>query len=156
MTSAQSGAVVRRLALSDMEPAARVHRDAFDHRLPWLSGLHTRDEDVDFFRKQVFRTCEMWGAFDGRNLTGFIAYRDEWIDQLYVLPGAQGGGIGTRLLSIAKAASPSLSLWTFQRNANARSFYESRGFSVVELTDGSRNDEKEPDVLYRWVRAIHP
>jgi putative acetyltransferase len=30
-----------RLALEDMDAAARVHRAAFDDRLPWLSGLHT-------------------------------------------------------------------------------------------------------------------
>ena len=46
-----------------------------------------------------------------------------------------------------------LSLWTFQRNAAARRFYERRGFTLVEETDGSRNMEKEPDALYAGRRV---
>ena len=74
-----------------------------------------------------------------------IAFRDEWIEQLYVLPEAQGQGVGTELLDVAKRASERLQLWTFQRNASARRFYEARGFALVEETDGARNEEKEPD-----------
>jgi hypothetical protein len=39
----------------------------------------------------------------------------------------------------------------FQRNERARTFYERRGCHVVELTDGSGNEEREPDALYEWV-----
>jgi hypothetical protein len=45
-----------------------------------------------------------------------------------------------------------LDLWTFQQNAAARRFYEGRGFKPVEMTDGSGNDERVPDVRYRWIR----
>jgi putative acetyltransferase len=41
-----------------------------------------------------------------------------------------------------------LRLWTFQRNAGARRFYERNGFAAVELTDGLGNEEREPDVRY--------
>jgi putative acetyltransferase len=43
-----------------------------------------------------------------------------------------------------------LHLWTFQRNDRARRFYEGRGFVLVRQTDGSGNEEKEPDALYVW------
>jgi putative acetyltransferase len=79
--------------------------------------------------------------------------REDWIDQLYVLPGAQGTGVGTALLGIAKSQARSLSLWTFQRNDAARGFYEKRGFIVTKVTDGSENEEREPDVLYSWVAS---
>ncbi|WP_461320414.1 GNAT family N-acetyltransferase [Bradyrhizobium elkanii] len=42
------------------------------------------------------------GAFDGAAMSGVIAFRDGWIGQLYVLPGAQGRGIGGALLEIAR------------------------------------------------------
>ena len=142
-----------RLALQDMDAAARVHRAAFDDRLPWLSGLHTPSEDRDYFRSHIFDTCEIWGASGAEGLAGIVAFREGWVDQLYVLPAAQGAGVGTSLLSLAQTAFPRLSLWTFQRNTGARRFYEARGFLVVELTDGARNDEKEPDVLYQWARG---
>ena len=143
----------RQLELADMDAAARVHRSAFDHALPWLRGLHTPDEDRWFYRERVFRTCKLWGAFDRGIMTGIIAFRDDWIDQLYVLPDAQGRGVGSELLEFAKRASDRLQLWTFQRNARARRFYESRGFALVEQTDGAGNEEKEPDARYLWTRA---
>jgi ribosomal protein S18 acetylase RimI-like enzyme len=84
-------------------------------------------------------------------MTGMIAFRKDWIDQLYVLPEAQGRGVGSMLLQRAQACFENLQLWTFQRNAQARRFYEARGFRLVRETDGSRNEEREPDALYLWT-----
>ncbi|HET6620983.1 MAG TPA: GNAT family N-acetyltransferase [Dongiaceae bacterium] len=143
---------LRTLALADIDAAAKIHRTSFDQRLPWLKGLHTPAEDRTFYRTRVFTSCAVWGAeLEGR-LLGIIAFRTDWVDQLYVLPDAQGRGIGSGLLGIAQAALPVLHLWTFQRNAAARRFYEARGFIVLRETDGSGNEEKEPDALYRWER----
>ena len=146
---------LRRLTRDEMERAAVVHRTTFDERLPWLAGLHTPDQDRAFFRDRVFEACEVWGAFDDE-LIGFIAFRTEWIDQLYVLPHRQGQGIGCALLGIAMEASASLQLWTFQRNGGAQRFYEKQGLVAIEETAGTRNMEREPDVLYRWEREGDP
>ena len=43
-----------------------------------------------------------------------------------------------------------LELWTFQINATAQRFYERHGFVAVDRTDGSANEEREPDIRYRW------
>ncbi|WP_334359766.1 MULTISPECIES: GNAT family N-acetyltransferase [unclassified Bradyrhizobium] len=147
-----SGLSIRQLELDDMDAAARVHRLAFDHALAWLTGLHTPDEDRWFYRERMFKTCMLWGTFDRDVITGMIAFHDDWIEQLYVLPEAQGRGIGTELLDVAKRASERLQLWTFQRNARARRLYEARGFALVEETDGAGNEEKEPDARYLWTR----
>jgi GNAT superfamily N-acetyltransferase len=144
---------IRRLERGDMHAAARVHRASFDHALPWLASLHTSDEDAWFYRERVFATSTVWGAFEDDEMRGVIAFRDDWIEQLYVSPEAQGRGLGTELLDVAKQASERLQLWTFQRNAQARRFYETRGFVLVEQTDGARNEEKEPDARYLWTRA---
>lgn len=134
-----------------MAEASRVHRTAFDERLPSLAGLHTQDEDRAYFQDRVFAECELWGAVHDA-LIGFVAFREGWIDQLYVLPQRQRQGAGSALLTVAKATFPSLSLWTFQRNTPAKRFYETHDFVAVEETDGGGNDEREPDVLYRWQR----
>ncbi|MCS3503441.1 GNAT superfamily N-acetyltransferase [Bradyrhizobium japonicum] len=144
--------MLRQLALTDMGAAAQVHRIAFDRAMPWLLGLHTPAEDRWFYRKRVFPTCRVWGRFNDDELTGIIAFQDGWIEQLYVLPAAQGRGIGTELLDVAKAACDRLELWTFQRNTLARRFYEARGFTLIEQTDGARNEEREPDARYVWTR----
>ena len=144
--------MLRQLKLEDMDAAARVVRTAFDQALPSLAGLHTPEEDQWFFRERIFNTCEMWGAFDGAAMRGIIAFREGWIDQLYVLPEAQRRGVGKDLLQVAQNAFDRLQLWTFQRNAPARRFYEARGFALIQETDGAGNDEKEPDALYLWTR----
>lgn len=143
--------MLKKLGLADMDAAALVHRAAFDHALPWLAGFHTPVEDRWFFRERVFPTCAVWGAVDDTVLLGLIAFRHDWIDQLYVLPRAQGRGIGTELLNVARSSFARLQLWTFRRNLQARRFYEARGFILVEETDGARNEEKEPDALYLWA-----
>ena len=144
--------MLRQLKLDDMDAAARVVRTAFDQALPSLAGLHTPEEDQWFFRERVFETCEVWGAFDGAAMRGIIAFREGWIDQLYVLPTAQRRGVGKDLLQVAQNAFGRLQLWTFQRSAPARRFYEARGFALIQQTDGARNEEKEPDALYLWTR----
>jgi ribosomal protein S18 acetylase RimI-like enzyme len=141
---------LKRLELDDMRAAAAVHRAAFDERLPWLAGRHSADEDLNYFQNNVFKACSLWGAFEKEILVGIIAFREGWIDQLHVLPHAQRRGIGTSLLRIAQRTFPKLSLWTFQRNEQARSFYEAHGFAVINKTDGGGNEEQEPDVLYHW------
>jgi GNAT superfamily N-acetyltransferase len=145
--------MLRQLELADMDNAARVLRTTFDHALPWLAGLHTPEEDRWFFRERVFGTCQVWGAFDGVMIIGIIAFRQDWIDQLYVLPTAQGRGIGSELLQVAQNSFDRLQLWTFQRNGQARRFYQARGFALVRETDGAGNEEREPDALYLWTRA---
>ena len=151
MTSSEL--TIRQLALTDMDAAARVHRASFDHALPWLIGLHTPDEDRWFYRERMFRECTLWGAFDNDGMTGVIAFHGDWIGQLYVLPEAQGQGVGTALLDVAKRTSDRLQLWTFQRNAQARRVYEARCFVGLEHTDGAGKEETDPDARDVWTRA---
>jgi hypothetical protein len=40
----------------------------------------------------------------------------------------------------------------FQKNMPAIRFYNPRGIPLVELSDGSGNEERELDGLYRWRR----
>ena len=75
-----------------------------------------------------------------------------WIEQLYLRPAAVGNGLGARLVECAKAELGTLiRLYTCRANAGARRFYERRGFRVLELGDGSGNEEGCPDVLYEWT-----
>lgn len=134
--------------------AAHVHRRSFQAAMPWLAPLHTPEEDLQFYQTHVFRTCSVWGIVEQDELTGLIAFRENWVDHLYVLPEFQGHGVGAKLLDIAKTRNAELQLWTFERNRAARSFYEKRGFDAIEFTDGAGNEEKEPDVLYRWRREV--
>jgi len=35
-------------------------------------------------------------------------------------------------------------------NARARRFYEARDFHAIRFTDGADNEERMPDIRYRW------
>jgi GNAT superfamily N-acetyltransferase len=111
------------------------------------------DEDTWFFRENVFKENHVWGAVEASKIVGIIAFTSDWINQLYVMPEAQAQGIGSKLLAIAQADASLLQLWTFQKNALARQFYEAKGFVAIKETDGSENEEKEPDVLYLWSKS---
>ena len=122
--------------------------------LPWLPVLHTPEEDRAFIAGHVLPTCTVWVAASDR-IVGFIAFRKGWIDHLYVDVDHHGRGIGSALLDKALAAEAELQLWAFQRNRNALRFYQRRGFRIVELSDGERNEEKEPDArLIRLRPAV--
>jgi ribosomal protein S18 acetylase RimI-like enzyme len=81
----------------------------------------------------------------------FVGLGDDSVRHLWVQPEAQNRGVGTALLEVAKERRPEgLQLWVFQKNVGARRFYERHGFTLAKLTDGSRNEEREPDALYVW------
>jgi GNAT superfamily N-acetyltransferase len=97
---------------------------------------------------------ETWVASVNGKIAGILVMEGEEVDQLFLLPAMQRRGVGGLLLNHAKKLRPErLRLWTFQRNSPARRFYEKRGFVAIEFTDGSRNMEREPDVLYEWTSA---
>jgi len=55
----------------------------------------------------------------------------------------------TLCLLVRKCRHPGLQLWTFQANREARRFYERHGFTAVEETDGTTNEERLPDMRYK-------
>lgn len=64
---------------------------------------------------------------------GYIAFTDDQIDSLFVLPDAQAAGVGSALLDAAvdaqRAAGTQQSrLWVLAKNRPARRFYERRGW----------------------------
>jgi putative acetyltransferase len=142
---------VRSAEPQDVEAVARLFRMVRTACLPYLPDLHTPAEDLAFFRDRVFHDCTVWVAGETA-IDGFCAWRPGWVDHLYIRPDCQGRGLGTALLAQAMARYSLLRLWAFQRNAQALRFYAARGFRVIERTDGSRNEEREPDAMLEWVR----
>jgi GNAT superfamily N-acetyltransferase len=126
--------------------------------MPSLAELHTPDEDRWFLREVVVHTTEVWVAEHDGRVVGFTALgaRDglDVLEHIYVARDEQEHGIGSELMEHAKQRRPDgFHLWVFQANHGARRFYERHGLRLVELTDGSGNDEKEPDALYEWLGA---
>ena len=92
-------------------------------------------------------------AEDDTGIVAFLGLRGEELRHFYVRPDRIGKGAGTLLLEAAKSSGvEALELWCFQANARARRFYEARGFKPIRFTDGADNEERMPDVRYRWAR----
>jgi GNAT superfamily N-acetyltransferase len=138
--------------ITELGAIASIHRLARQAAMPWLPDIHTPDEDRFYFERTVFKENTLLVARNGGRVLGFAAYKEAWLNQLYVSPEHWRLGIGGRLLEAAQKTSKSLQLWTFQRNTTARWFYAARGFSECEQTDGRGNEEKEPDVRMVWRR----
>jgi GNAT superfamily N-acetyltransferase len=145
--------IIRPAIIDDMPDAAMVQIIARRVNLPYLPQQHSRDEVMGFFLETVWPKSRVWVAQteDGM-ITGFAAKTPGWLDHLYILPDYQGSGIGRDLLELAREGEAAMQLWTFQKNARARRFYENRGFRLLRETDGAGNMEKEPDALYGWTR----
>jgi len=144
---------IRRAARDDMPAVALLHRLTMTTSLPYLPYLHTPAQDLAFFRDVLFDRGEVWVAQDADGaIVAYAARSPGWLDHLYVLPSHHGQGLGHALLEQARADVSAIQLWAFQRNTRARAFYEAHGFTLQRLTDGSGNEEREPDVLYAWTR----
>jgi GNAT superfamily N-acetyltransferase len=144
---------LRRAIPSDAHPAADVWLRSFAAALPGVVRAHSDDEVRDWFRHVVVPRHETWvaEAADGTGLVGVMVLDEAELSQLYLAPGWRGRGIGDRFVALAKERRPEgLGLWTFQVNTPAHRFYERHGFVAVERTDGSANEEREPDVRYVW------
>ena len=142
--------ILRPAGPDDAPAIATLLRTTFRVSLPFLPELHTAEEDLWFIRHKVLTTDTVWVAAVADLVAGFIAFREGWIDHLYIHPDHQGAGLGPVLLAKALEDRTPRQLWTFQQNARARRFYEARGFWAVRFTDGEDNEEKTPDVLYLW------
>ncbi|MBP2404617.1 GNAT family N-acetyltransferase [Streptomyces syringium] len=143
--------LIRRATPADAAGTAETWLRSYDAALPSVRRAHTDDEVRDYFRYVVIPERETWVAEAGGEIVGMMVLHEEWLDQLYLAPGWRGRGLGDRLMTLAKERSPSgLDLWTFQINTPAHRFYERHGFTEAERTDGTTNEEREPDVRYVW------
>ncbi|GAA3494278.1 GNAT family N-acetyltransferase [Streptomyces prasinosporus] len=153
MTARARSVVVRRAeSPGDASDAAEVWLRSFAAALPTVVRAHSDDAVRDHFRQVLVPLRETWVAeAGGEGVVGVMVLEGEELAQLYLAPEWRGRGLGDRFVALAKEHSPGgLSLWTFQVNAPAHRFYERHGFTAVEWTDGSGNEEREPDVRYVW------
>jgi GNAT superfamily N-acetyltransferase len=136
---------------ADAAEIADVYLAARNDALPFLRRLHTDEQVRAWIADTLLLQCRVWVARSQQRIVGFLALNNDELEQLYVLPGQYRRGVGSALLDVAKAESHGrLCLFTFQKNERARAFYESQGFRIVDWNDGSRNDEREPDMRFEW------
>ena len=140
-----------RLASADDAAAIAIaHRRAMRESLSFLPDMHGAEQDLAYFAQRFLPANTVWVAEREGRVVGYLGFEADWINHLYLLPEAQGQGLGLSLLAKALEDGRTRRLWTFQQNARARRFYEMQGFVMVRLSDGAGNEERMPDALYEW------
>lgn len=148
---------VRRATDADAPALTAVYLASFRAALPGIRLAHTDDEIGWWMRELVIGGLETWLAEVDGGPAALLAlgaappHGPAALEHLYVAPELRGRGLGDELVALAKQRRPrGLELWTFQANGPARRFYDRHGFVEVELTDGARNEEREPDARLVW------
>jgi len=142
---------LRRAAPEDAPALTDIHVRARRECMSYLPENHTPQEILEWVREVLLTNEEVWVAEREGRVVGFLALSDDVLYHLYVYPELHGQGAGSELFARVQELRPDgFRLWVFQRNTQAREFYEHRGMRVIELTDGSENEEREPDALYEW------
>ncbi|WP_375480740.1 GNAT family N-acetyltransferase [uncultured Jatrophihabitans sp.] len=118
------------------------------------AGVHPDDDVRAHVAEVIVPQRETWVATDATGaVVGVLVLADADLHWLFVVPEAQGGGVGSTLLTHAKSRRPDgLALWVFTSNEPARRFYVARGFEVVGGTEGD-NEEGAPDLRMAWRPA---
>jgi GNAT superfamily N-acetyltransferase len=127
--------VIRRATVADAKAVAHVHRSA---RAEAPHPRHVTDEE---WRERLDRgdlTTFVWE--DRGAVLGIAGVLGDQLAVLYVLPGAQGQGIGSALLSVA-VEHGARRLAVYADNDGGRRFYERHGW-VLE-------DEDDEEARYR-------
>jgi GNAT superfamily N-acetyltransferase len=146
-----SRVALRRATATDAGATADVWLRSFAAALPTVVRPRSDDDVRTYFREVVVLLRETWVAEAADRVVGLMVLDGGQLSQLYLDPDWRGLGIGDRFVDLAKQRRPhGLTLWTFQVNKPAHRFYERHGFVAVEYTDGSGNEEQEPDVRYVW------
>lgn len=147
--------MVRPLEAGDCDAAADVWWRSRAAAAGMPAPVHTETEVRRWFAEVLLPDGQTWVADGDGSLVGVLVLDGDDLDQLYVVPGSTGAGIGSMLVDLAKSLRPDgLALWVFQTNESARAFYRRRGFAEVRRTDGSSNEERTPDVRMVW--GDHP
>jgi GNAT superfamily N-acetyltransferase len=136
--------MIRRATTDDIEEIVAIFEPSFA-LLDFLPQLHTHEEHLTFFGR-----CLREGEAHLLD-RGFAILDDDWLTHLYVHPDEIGSGVGHALFEHVTTLRPDgFQFWVFQQNERARRFYEAHGAVAAEFTGGEHNEEKTPDVRYKW------
>jgi GNAT superfamily N-acetyltransferase len=144
--------LIRRATTADANEVATLYIASQRGAAAHIPIVHTDAKIRAWVVDHMVPERETWVADAGGRIVAVMVLDGEMVDQMYVSPTEQRRGVGNAMLAYAKKLRPArLRLYTFQSNAPARRFYEARGFVAIDFNDGSRNEERAPDVLYQWT-----
>jgi GNAT superfamily N-acetyltransferase len=110
--------LVRLYQVEDFDTVTGLWRCSREQAFPEFQRTkgHSFEEDSAYFQEETLLKDQVWVAGLDGGISSYMARRGDFIDQLYVDPDFQRGGIGQAMLTHARLLSPdSLRLFTFSR-----------------------------------------
>lgn len=149
--------ILRRAISDDAAEVAEVYLRSRNTLASYAPLAHSEAAVRDWIANMLVPSGNVTVAVNDNRIVGMAAHvvtdGVAWLDQLYVHPEFKRQGIGSALLeSVKSQTAGKLQLYTFQMNRDAAAFYERQGFVAIAYSDGSRNEEGCPDVLYCLTR----
>ncbi len=147
---------LRAATLADAKAITEVYITSRKTFVAFAPLVHSDESVYQWIHDIVIPSESVTVVLIDEKIVGMMALSKQndigWIEQLYLAPSSVGHGIGTLLVNQAKETlGAPIRLCTFQENINAQRFYERHGFRVIELRDGSANEEQCPDAVYEWL-----
>lgn len=144
---------------ADFQSVTALWHESKRRAFPYVEAMqrYTLEGDRSYFQTGVLNNNDVWIAQQNGRIVGFMAYKDGFIDLLFMSVDSQRQGVGTALLEKAKELSPNqLRAFTFQKNIPSRTFFEKHGFTIIGA-GLSPSPEFEPDLEYYWSpQGVNP
>jgi len=142
---------IRRYRNQDRAATARLWLESWRSTGLPVARLATEAGNYQRIAHELAGGWAAYLAWDSDRLVGFLALKPDTgcLDQLFVLPEAQGSGVGPTLLDFAKERLPN-GLWlrTAADNLRACRFYERHGLRATETQIHPTLGHQT--VIYRW------
>lgn len=136
---------------ADVQALVRIWFDVWPTATPQLKHPDPIERWQQRFQTEILPNETVLVAERDGRVVGFMALReqDAYLHLLYVLPDAQGSGVGSLFLNEAMKRCPEgLRLTTLEPNTHARRFYERHGW--VAGLHGQNARTGHPTVAYSW------
>ena len=138
--------------------AGRVHSESWiaSHReicTPEFVAAHTPQAQTEYLRREMEQGKRLFLLTDAGEPVGIVTVWGSLIENLYVLPGRQKRGYGSRLLKFAMTqCEDAPTLWVLNSNENAHRLYLRHGFQQTGVIKYLNETLLEREL--RWDRLF--
>lgn len=142
-----------------LSAAGYVHAESWraSHRdicPPDFVAAHTAQAQTEYLRQEMAQGKRLFLLTDGEPV-GIVTVWGSLIENLYVLPGRQGRGYGSRLLKFAMAQCQGApTLWVLNSNENAHRLYLRHGFQQTGVIKYLNETLLERELRWDRLSAI--
>lgn len=121
--------LTRSAAPTDFPQILAVWRHSVEATHDFLSAQDVAAIELDV-AKYLPQMSDLWVAYDGERVTGFVAIEDGTVEMLFVDASLQGQGIGSVLLEAVTTGLGTVRVDVNEQNPAGHGFYKAQGFEV--------------------------